>query len=99
MKTANINVRIEAPLKDEAEAILETLGLSRSQAITLFYKQIVLQKGLPFDIKIPGIPDFSSLSDEEILIEIQKGIDDIKKGKTIPFEEAFRRIEEEYNLK
>lgn len=98
MKTANINVRIEAPLKDEAEAILETLGLSRSQAITLFYKQIVLQKGLPFDIKVPGIPDFSSLSDEEILIEIQKGIDDIASGKARSAKEVFEHISEELKI-
>lgn len=53
-KTAMIRARIEPTLKEETEKILEALGLSVSEAITLFYKQITFQKGLPFDVKIPN---------------------------------------------
>ena len=48
MATATINVRIDADLKREAEQIFSQLGLSTSQAIRLFYRQTVHEKGLPF---------------------------------------------------
>lgn len=53
-KTATIHARIEPHLKDEAEGLLHRLGLSVSQAITIFYKQVALRKGLPFDVAIPN---------------------------------------------
>ena len=55
-KTANMYARIEPDLKSQAEAILSALGISASNAITMFYKQIVLQKGLPFEVKLPEHP-------------------------------------------
>ena len=47
-KTATIRARLEPDLKQEAERILSTLGLSPTAAITLFYRQVTLQHGLPF---------------------------------------------------
>lgn len=52
-KTATIRARIEPELKWQAEELFSQLGLSVTQAITLFYKQVTLQKGLPFAVKIP----------------------------------------------
>jgi len=48
-KTANLYTRIDPELKEQAEHILNSLGLPPSSAITMFYKQVVLQQGLPFD--------------------------------------------------
>ncbi len=53
-RTATVRARMEPALKKEAEAVLETLGLSTTEAIRLFYRQLVLRKGLPFDVKIPN---------------------------------------------
>ena len=47
-KTANLYARIEPDVKEEAEQILSSLGISVSNAINMFYKQIILQKGIPF---------------------------------------------------
>lgn len=52
-KTTTISVRMDAELKNDAENILTLLGLTPSQAINVFYKQITFQNGLPFSIKIP----------------------------------------------
>lgn len=52
-KAATINARIEPALKLEAEAILHKVGLSTAEAIRLFYCQVCLQNGLPFEVKIP----------------------------------------------
>ncbi|MBL8197287.1 MAG: type II toxin-antitoxin system RelB/DinJ family antitoxin [Blastocatellia bacterium] len=62
-KTAMIRARIEPTLKEETEKILETLGLSVSEAITLFYKQITFQKALPFDVKIPNEVTIAAIQD------------------------------------
>ena len=53
-KTVQMNVRIEADLKHKTERVLEKLGLSTTQAVTLFFKQVSIRKGLPFDISIPN---------------------------------------------
>ena len=53
-KTEAIKARIEPKLKAEAERILDKLGLDASDAIRVFYKQVVLRKGLPFDVAIPN---------------------------------------------
>ncbi len=53
-KTETVRARVEPDLKHEAEAVLHDLGLSATEAITLFYRQLALRKGLPFDVKIPN---------------------------------------------
>ena len=54
MKTAYINSRLEVATKKDAEAVFRKLGLSPSDAIRLFYKQVALSHGLPFEVKIPN---------------------------------------------
>lgn len=53
-KSEMIRARVEPELKREAETVFSKLGLSATQAITLFYKQVTLQQGLPFAVKIPN---------------------------------------------
>src|SRR4051812_45389962 len=54
IKTGMIRARIDPALKDRAETILNHLGLNASDAIRLFYTQIILADGLPFPVKIPN---------------------------------------------
>lgn len=53
-KTTTISARIDPNIKKQAERVFRELGLTSSQAITLFYKQVELQQGLPFIVKIPN---------------------------------------------
>lgn len=53
-KTATVRARLEPSLKEKAEEILQSLGLSTTQAITLFYKQIEMNNGLPFNVVVPS---------------------------------------------
>jgi len=62
-KTAVISARIDPELKHNAEQILRELGLTTSQAITLFYKQVDLQRGLPFSVRIPNQVTKKALED------------------------------------
>ena len=52
-RTANVFVRVEPEIKEEAENILEQLGIPMSNAVGMFLRQIVLQKGIPFEMKLP----------------------------------------------
>ncbi len=53
-KSATINTRIDPKLKIRAESLLHKLGLSSAEAIRLFYNQVCLHRGLPFEVKIPN---------------------------------------------
>jgi len=53
-KSATVRARIEPRLKRDAEKLFERLGLSTSQAISLFFRQVTLHKGLPFEVAIPS---------------------------------------------
>ncbi len=53
-KTEMIRARVEPGLKHDAEVVFSTLGMSPTEAITLFYKQVALQHGLPFEVRIPN---------------------------------------------
>jgi len=53
-KTSVISARINPELKNNVEQVFQELGLTATQAITMFYKQVELQQGLPFTVKIPS---------------------------------------------
>ena len=64
-KSASIHARIQPELKEEAEAILKELGLNATQAITLFYQQIRLTRGLPLVVRMPNETTRQTLDDTD----------------------------------
>lgn len=64
--TDSIKVRIEPELKREAEAILLSLGLTPQDAITLFYKQIRRDRGLPDSAGVPNAATLQALRQAEV---------------------------------
>ena len=73
-KSANLYARIEPDVKEQAEAILNALGIPASNAITMFYKQIILKQGIPFDVRLPEQPlDISLMTSEQLNAELEKG--------------------------
>ncbi|WP_067517405.1 type II toxin-antitoxin system RelB/DinJ family antitoxin [Endozoicomonas ascidiicola] len=52
-KETTVRARIDEELKEQAEDILRKLGLTTSQAINLYFSQIVLQRGMPFEVRLP----------------------------------------------
>ena len=54
VKTTTARARIRPDIKSEAESIIHDLGLSVSTAFELFYRQIIMNRGLPFDVRIPN---------------------------------------------
>lgn len=99
-KSANLYVRIEPEIKEKAEKILSTLGIPASNAINIFYKQIILQRGLPFEVKIPDSTpiDVSMMGAEELHAELEKGYADVKAGRIKDAKTAFADIRRDYGL-
>lgn len=73
---ATVRARVDGNLKQEVEEILKEIGLSTSQAITLFLKRIKYEKGIPFELKVPNATTIQAME------EAQQNI-----GETISFEE------------
>jgi len=64
-KTATVRTRIEPGLKHEVEGILAELGLTASETVHLLYRQIKLQRGLPFDVRLPNPLTVRTLNDSK----------------------------------
>lgn len=64
-KTAMINARTEQELKTEVEGIFKTLGLSTTEAINIFFRQVKLRHGLPFPVEIPNETTLKTFRDSE----------------------------------
>ena len=64
-KSSTVRARIEPDLKNKAEDVFRQLGLTTTQAITLFYKQVELRKGLPFEVAIPNETTRRTLDDTD----------------------------------
>ena len=93
MKTTSVHVRIKEDTKKQAEEILGELGISRAVAIEMFYRQIILNNGIPFDVAIPN----ASKSREELTTEefdkmMKVAIKQVEEGQTTPVEEVFEEL-------
>ncbi len=99
-KSANLYARIEPDVKERAEKILSALGVPASNAINMFYKQIILHRGLPLDVALPTQSpiDLTEMSSAELSEELEKGYADMAEGRTRPAKEVFSSIHKDYAL-
>ena len=99
-KTANLYARIEPDVKEQAESILAALGIPVSNAINMFYKQIILNRGLPFEVKIPTAKsvNVAELTEAELNAELEKGYADMVAGRTKPARQTFADIRKDYGI-
>lgn len=75
-KTASINARIEPVVKKKAERIFADLGITASDAIGMFYRQVTFRRGLPFDVCIPNATTIAALE------ELERGDGEVVHGST-----------------
>ena len=81
-KTEQINVRMEPKVQVEAEAVFAQLGMTPSQAIIMFYRQVSLQQGLPFEVRIPNAETVEAMRelDEGQNLRSYESFDAYRKG-------------------
>ena len=80
MATTNLNVRIDANLKKEAEQIFKELGLNMSTALTVFLRQTVRSNGIPFDMRldVPNAETLAAINDVNLRRNLSKPYTSVK---------------------
>ena len=99
-KSSSVFSRVEPELKEQAEEVLSQLGIPMANAINLYLRQIVLRKGIPFDVRLPrSTPlNFNELSTEQLDTEIQKGFDDLNAGRVVSSKQVRVEMQRQYGV-
>ncbi|MCC8356668.1 MAG: type II toxin-antitoxin system RelB/DinJ family antitoxin, partial [Oscillospiraceae bacterium] len=93
-KTANVTVRVQPEIKQQAERVLDRLGIPVSVLIDSLYRQIIMTNGIPYSLSIPSIPTADSISKAEFDAMMEQGLAQAKAGDGLELKEAFAKIHE-----
>lgn len=92
-RSSNVSVRIEPNIKEQAASILKMLGISESTYVDMAYRQLVIQRGIPFQVSLPRtIKTRDTMSDAEFNAMMATGLEQAKAGDSLPLDEAFDDI-------
>ena len=99
-RTANVFARVEPEVKEQAERVLDQLGIPMSNAVGMFLRQIVLQKGIPFEMKLPRAEPlaYGSLIKEQFDKEIERGMSDVKAGRVYSVDAIEAEIKRDFGI-
>ena len=93
-KTANVTARIQPNIKEQAEAILERLGIPVS--IDMTYRQVIMRDGVPFSLDIPDkLATRDSITQAEFNTMMQTGLAQAKRNDSLSVDEAFNQLKVE----
>ena len=94
MKDATVSARVEYDVKNEAEGILQNLGIPVSVVINSLYRQIIYRKGIPFPLYIPSEPKtLDVMSDIELNAKLQHSYNQALSEEGLPFNKVFDQLE------
>lgn len=95
-----LNLEIDFDVIERAGLILEKLGIPMNVAIEMYFRQIIFQRGIPFEVKLPADETlvYDNLTKEEYDKEIMKGIEDINKGRVFSAEEVEAEMKRDYGI-
>ena len=92
-KTANVTARIQPNIKEQAETILERLGIPVSVFIDMAYRQVIMRDGIPFSLDIPDkLITRDTLTKTEFDTMMQNGLSQAKRDDSVSVEEAFSQL-------
>jgi addiction module RelB/DinJ family antitoxin len=99
-RTSNVFVRVEPEVKEQAEAVLNQLGIPMSNAVGMFLRQVVIQRGIPFEMKLPANrpATMGKLTKEQFDAEIEKGMADIEYGRVYSADEVEQEMNRLYGI-
>ena len=99
-KTSSVFARVEPDIKEQAEQVLNELGIPMSNAIGLFLKQVVLQRGIPFEMKLPAKKPtaLGALSDAQLNEELNRSIADFENGNYTTSEDLSDKFRKAYGI-
>ena len=99
-RTANVFARIEPEIKEQAEEVLNQLGIPMSNAVGMFLRQVVIQRGIPFEMKLPAKRPLimEELTREQFDAELMKGMEEIEKGQVYSADSVEAEMRRMYSL-
>lgn len=99
-RTSSVFARVEPEIKEQAEIILNKLGIPMSNAIGLFLRQIIMQRGIPFDMKLPERKPVAigAMNAAELSTELEKGYADIAAGRLHDLDEIVADMKRDYGV-
>ena len=99
-RTSNVFARVEPEIKEQAEQVLDRLGIPMSNAVGMFLRQVVLQRGIPFEMKLPENEHvfLNGLTKQQLNAELEKGISDIDEGRTFSLDEVEKQMKRDYGI-
>lgn len=99
-RTANVFTRVEPDVKEQAEKVLAQLGIPMSNAIGMFLRQVIVKRGIPFEIVLPAnVPvALGELTKEQFDAEMNKGIDDIKAGRVYSADSIEKEMKKDFGV-
>lgn len=99
-RTSNVFARVEPEIKEQAEQVLDRLGIPMSNAVSMFLRQVVLQRGIPFEVKLPQETPlaYGFLAKEQFDAEIEKGMADIREGRVYSADTIEAEMKRDYGI-
>ena len=99
-RTANVFARVEPEIKEQAETILDQLGIPMSNAVGMFLRQIVIQRGIPFEMKLPAKRPIAmgDLTKEQFDAELLKGMNEIENGQVFSADDVEAEMRKMYSV-
>lgn len=95
IKTANVNSRMKLDIKQQAEDILDRLGIPRSVAIDMYYRQIIAHNGIPFSLTLPGtVPARDEMTPKQFDQMMAAGLRQAKEDDSFDIDEVFDELED-----
>ena len=93
-------IKVQPQVKEQAEAILEKIGFSMTNAVEIFLKQVILQKGMPLDFKLHYDKPLSveDLTQDELDAILEESITDCKNGNVLTENEVDEYFKRNYNI-
>ena len=100
-RTANVFARVEPEVKEQAEQVLDRLGIPNVQCSRNVSETDCTQRGIPFEMKLPAYEEpvaYGSLTKEQFNAEIEKGMEDIKAGRVYSADEVEAEMKREFGI-
>ena len=99
-RTSNVFARVEPEIKEQAEYVLRQLGIPMSNAIGLFLRQIIIQRGIPFEMKLIARKPLmlEEMTAAELNVELEKGYADVVTGRLHDLDDIVSDMQRDYGI-
>jgi len=99
-RTSNVFACVEPEIKEQAEQVLRQLGLPMSNAIGLFLHQVIIQRGIPFDVKLPARKpvEIGAMNAVELNAELEEGYADVVAGRLHDLDDVVAEMHKDYGV-